>query len=169
MALGARAGGKVADARHPSRVACLADTAAERAPAGKPAPGIARPRHKARDMSKTTLLDAQPLDRPAVPEMLLDDLVDIALTGVAVPDPFGIDDNRRPLAAAIEATGLVYPHLAAPVEPERLDPRLGVVAHCHSPLVGAARLAVVALVDAEEYVIAVIRFGHGTHPRPIGR
>ena len=59
-----------------------------------------------------------------------------------------------PFLAAIEAAGLVDAHLAFAGEAELLDALLGVVAQLAGALVVAADAAAVALVAAEEDVLA---------------
>src|SRR5581483_2548035 len=89
--------------------------------------------------------------------MLLDDLLDVFLVDVGVPDAFGIDDDARALFAAIEAAGLVDAHVAGPRELELLHALLRVVAHAGGALVVAAgAIAGRALVAAEKDVIAVV-------------
>src|SRR2546423_3974056 len=100
----------------------------------------------------------QPLDDAAVLQVLLDDLVDVGVVEVRVPDAFRIDHDARPLLAAIEAAGLVDADLAFAGETELLDAALGVIADLARPLVVAADAAVVALVAAEEDMLCVI--GH---------
>src|SRR5262245_58904702 len=54
--------------------------------------------------------DAQALDDAAVLKMLADDLVDVVLVDVGVPDGVGIDHNTRPFLAAVKAPRLVDAH-----------------------------------------------------------
>src|SRR5688572_1683285 len=100
--------------------------------------------------------DAQALHDAAVLEMLADDLVDVVLIDVGVPDSVGVDHGNRPLLAAIEAARLVDANLAGAGKLEALDAVLGVVAHLLRAAVVAALLAVGALVAAEEDVALVI-------------
>src|SRR5688500_2571715 len=102
-------------------------------------------------------LHPQALDHPSIQHVLIDDLVDVRLVDVRVPDRVGIDHHARPLLAAVEATGLVHAHLAGTRKAERLDAALGVVAHARGALVVAAGAAAVALVAAEEDVSLVVR------------
>ena len=62
--------------------------------------------------------DTQTLYDPAVFQVLLDDLVDILLVNVGVPDIFGVDHNHRPLVASVEAARIIdsYP-VSLAVEP----------------------------------------------------
>ena len=56
----------------------------------------------------------QALDDLAALQVRVDDLVDVALVDVGVPDALGIDDRDRAAGAAVEAAGLVDAHLAGP-------------------------------------------------------
>ena len=47
------------------------------------------------------------LDRLPVNDVRFDDLVDIGVGDVSIPDGLGVDHNRRPVLALIEAAGLV--------------------------------------------------------------
>src|SRR5262245_52210422 len=101
-------------------------------------------------------LDAQTLDDASVLQMLGDDLVNVLLVDVGVPDGVGIDDHHRPLLAAVETSRLVDAHLARAGKLEALHAVLGVVAHLLRAAVGAALLAVGALVAAEEDMTLVV-------------
>jgi hypothetical protein len=89
-------------------------------------------------------------------EVLLDDLVDVRLVDVRVPDLLGVHDDDRPFVAAVEAAGLVDPHLPFAGEAERLHAVLRVAAQRVGLVVLAAVLARLALVAAEEDVVLVI-------------
>ncbi len=105
--------------------------------------------------------DFQPFHRPAVHQVLLDDGVDVGCARIAVPDTLRVDHDGRSLRTTIETTGLIDAHLTLTGEAKRLHPILGIVAHGDRALVGTARLAVRALIDAEKNMVAVIGFGHG--------
>src|SRR5262245_18961623 len=83
-------------------------------------------------------LHPQAFDDAAVPQVLLDDLVDVGLVDIGVPDRVRVDDDAGTLLAAIEAARLVDAHLAFTGHAERLDAALGVVAHGRGALVVAA-------------------------------
>src|SRR5262245_19572827 len=53
---------------------------------------------------------AEPLDRLASHEVLLDDLLDVSGRDVLVPDGLGIDDDRHSVLALVQASRLVGPH-----------------------------------------------------------
>ena len=57
--------------------------------------------------------DPQPLHRPATHQVLVDDLRGIFRLHIAIPDGFGIDDDRGPVLALVKAAGLVDAHRAA--------------------------------------------------------
>src|SRR4030065_1444775 len=103
----------------------------------------------------------QPLHRPAKHQVLLDDGVDVLFARIAVPDTLRVNHDSRTLRTAVHTTGLIDAHLTLTGEAKRLDPALGVIAHGDRALVGTARLAAFALIDAEKNVITVIGFGHG--------
>jgi hypothetical protein len=96
----------------------------------------------------------QPLDRLAAEEVALDDLGHVGRRDAAVPDALRVDHHGRPLGAGVEAAGAVGAHL--PLQPaavqlllEGLPDRLGAGAAA-----AAARVAVGALVLADEDVVA---------------
>src|SRR5688500_178873 len=91
--------------------------------------------------------------------MLVDELVDVLAVHVGVPDRVGVDHHDRALLAAVEASRLVDAHLAGPGELQALDAILGVVAHFLRAAAVAALLAFLALVAAEENVLAIVAHG----------
>src|SRR5712664_4040842 len=93
-----------------------------------------------------------------MPEVLLDNLVDVGPVDVGVPDRVGIDHDAGALLAAIETARLVDAHASRPGEAELLDAVLRVVADLRGTLVVAAHTPAVALVAAEENMPSVI--GH---------
>src|SRR5690349_18408782 len=102
------------------------------------------------------MLDPQALDDAPVHEVLVDDLVDVVLVHVGVPDLLGIDDDDRPFLAAVEAARLVDADHALAVELELLDALLGVFLHRLGAMAGAAVLGRIALVEAKEDVVLVV-------------
>src|SRR4029078_5749733 len=87
--------------------------------------------------------------------MLLDDLVDIVLVHVGVPDLLGIDHDHRSLLATIQATRLIDAHLALAGELEGLDLRFCIVEHRLCIVVPTTGVAVFALIEAEKYMMLV--------------
>src|SRR4051812_24653057 len=114
------------------------------------------PRLRRRRRARPARSYPQALHDPAVLEMLLDDLVDVGLVHVGVPDLLRIHHDAGAFLAAVEAAGLVDAHGARARKAELLDALLGVVAQRARALVVAAGLAVLALVAAEEYVLVVV-------------
>src|ERR1035437_9528500 len=88
--------------------------------------------------------------------VFLDDLVDVMLVDIGVPDFFRVHHDAGAFLAAVEATRLVDARVAFPGEPEFLHALLGVVAQRTRALVVAADPAALALVAAEENVVGVI-------------
>src|SRR4051812_38998559 len=72
-------------------------------------------------------LHLQALDDASVAQMLLDDLVDVGLVDIGVPDTLGIDHHAGAFLAAVEAARLVDAHLPRARQAERLDLRLRVI------------------------------------------
>lgn len=57
--------------------------------------------------------DPQPLHGPAGNQVLAHDLFGVFGLHSAIPDRVGIDDDRRPVLALIQAPGFVDAHLAS--------------------------------------------------------
>lgn len=108
-------------------------------------------------------LDFQAFDNPPMPQMLLDNFVDIVFIVVGVPDPFRINRHYRPLAAAVHATGVVDAALSRAVQMQFFNLLLGVIAHNLGAMVRATGAAVFALVGTEEYVVFVVAHGYSLH------
>jgi hypothetical protein len=53
--------------------------------------------------------------------MAVDDLVDVVLIDIGVPDAFGIDDDARTFLASIKTSRLVDSNLAFAVQIERFN------------------------------------------------
>jgi hypothetical protein len=102
---------------------------------------------------QTTIGQAQPLDRPAVDEVLLNDLADILQLHKAVPDRLGIDDNGGAVLALVQAPGLIGTNLV--LQPSLLQCVLeGGFELLSAPGATAwARGALVALVGADKDVV----------------
>src|SRR3989449_7415317 len=98
-----------------------------------------------------THLHAQALDDAAVPQVLLDDLVDVGAVDIGVPDRVRVDHHAGAFLAAIEAPGLVDAHFPGAGKAEFLDALLGVIAHRGGPLVVTAGAPAVALIRSEEH------------------
>src|SRR5687768_766606 len=91
--------------------------------------------------------------------MLLDDLVDVLLVDVGIPDLLGVHDHHRALLAAVHAAGRVDAREPGAVQPELLHALLGVLLHRLGAVAGAAVLGRLALVEAHEDVVLVEAHG----------
>src|SRR5574340_1670286 len=98
-------------------------------------------------------LQLQALDDTPLFEMDLEDLVEVGLVHVGIPDAFRIHDQQRTFVAAVEAAGAVDAALAFAVEIGELDLFLQVVADLLDASSAAAFGAVVALVGAEKNMV----------------
>ncbi|MNV79887.1 hypothetical protein D3C71_1734580 [compost metagenome] len=56
----------------------------------------------------------QALDNLTIFQVRLDDFIDVFVIDEGVPGAFGIDHSHRAGGAAVQAAGLVDPHLARP-------------------------------------------------------
>src|SRR5439155_1480230 len=105
-------------------------------------------------------LHAQAFDRNAANEMFFHDLTHVVDLHAAVPDLFGVDDDRGAARALIQATGGVgaNPALHAALVQKALE----LVANRLASLLRAAplRIAGIAPVHADEDVLFVVRLGH---------
>ena len=88
--------------------------------------------------------------------MLLDDLLDVFLVNIVVPDFFRIDDDHRTLIATIHAAGLVDPDLATAFQFELADAILGIGLCLAGAHIVAAAFALATLVATEKNVMFVI-------------
>src|SRR3989338_1024651 len=97
-----------------------------------------------------------------MPEMLLDDLVEILFIHVAVPDALWIHHDNRPLVAAVHAAGGVD----ADVVPQTGNAEFGnlvfhVLARLRRAALGTAVAAIRAFIGAEKNMLIV-----KTHGKP---
>lgn len=93
-------------------------------------------------------------------QVLIDDLVNVVLVHIRVPNALRINHDYRAEFTAVETSGAINSQLGFAGEAKRLDASFGVVAHGLGVVIGATSAAVVALVDAEEHVVAVVRHAH---------
>ena len=93
--------------------------------------------------------------------MLVDDFIDIDLIHVGVPHPLRVDGDHRPLVSALHAARVIDAAQSGRGKFKRFDALFCVIAHGLSAFVGATGATVVALIDAKENVVAVVR----THER----
>jgi hypothetical protein len=105
--------------------------------------------------------ELQALNHAALHQVLLHDLVDIGLVDKGVPNGLGVDHHDGAARTTVEAARLVHAHLAGAQDACRFGLRFAVVKRLLRLVLGAAGLAVVALVEAKKDVALVIRIGHG--------
>src|SRR3569832_1720472 len=99
--------------------------------------------------------DFQALDDLSADDMLVDDFIDVFRIDIGVPGALRINDQHRAFFAAIQAAGLVDPHLALAVQIEFLDAPLRMLLRRLGAARSAAGPAVIAFVDAEKDVLLV--------------
>jgi hypothetical protein len=89
--------------------------------------------------------------------MLFDDLIDIFLIHVGIPDIFRIHDDNGTFVASVEATRVVnsYPP-AFTIQFECFDTGLGVVSHGLCTEIITALFTGFSLVHAEKYMLLVV-------------
>jgi hypothetical protein len=108
----------------------------------------------------------QALHELAADDVLLDDLLDVGLGDVAVPDLLGVDDHRHAVLALVEAARVVGAHDLA--EATLAERHLEGVADLHAALAlaAAARRVGRALVDADEDMTGKARHRCRGYRRP---
>ena len=89
-------------------------------------------------------------------DVLPDDLVDVFLVDVGIPDFLGINDHHRTFVTAVQTSRHIDTHFARTIEREFLDFGFGVIAYFGGAMVVAAAFAVLALIAAEENVMAIV-------------
>jgi hypothetical protein len=95
-------------------------------------------------------------------QMFLDDLVDIFLINIAIPNTFRIHDDDGSFCAPVKAAGLIHTHPARAVEPLFLDTVLGIPTQPFR-VVMSTTVLVFALIHAKEQMVAIIGVGHGLY------
>ena len=111
------------------------------------------------------LLNLQALNDAAILNVLENNLVNVALIYVGVPNIIWVDDQHRALGTTIQTAGEVDAHLALAIQIQLLDAILGVTANALRVVLIATRAAVVALVDTEKNVMPVVT--HGNNNRKV--
>ena len=111
------------------------------------------------------LLNLQALNHAAILNVFENDLVNVALIYVGVPNIIWIDDQHGALGTAVQTAGEVDAHLALAIQIQLLDAILGVAANALRVVLIATRAAVVALVDTEKNVMPVVT--HGNNNRKV--
>jgi hypothetical protein len=105
---------------------------------------------------------AQALDGDAAEKVRLDDFIDIGEGNVAVPNGFGVDDDRGTVFALIEAPGFIGAYRQGNSRMGQAGLEGTVEAGGTSRVTAAARMSVRALIGANEDVLQ--KFGHGAGP-----
>jgi N-acyl-D-amino-acid deacylase len=103
----------------------------------------------------------QALDRPAVHEVRGEDLLEVRRAHAAVPDVVGVDGQRDPAAAVLQAVRAVHDHAVA--QPALLDHPLQGVEDLLGPLFPARSLGVSGRPDVQAHQDVAVGLGH----RPI--
>ena len=100
----------------------------------------------------------EPFHDSAVSEVLLDNLVDVLLVNIAVPDRLGVHDHDGTLGTTIQTSRGVDAHLSLSRQAKLFTALLGVVTHrlCAKALTALA--AIFTQVRAEENM--VFEVGH---------
>ena len=97
----------------------------------------------------------QTFNDTAILNVLRNDFVDVGFIDIGVPDLFRVHDQHRTFRAAVETASKIDAHFALAVQIELLDAILGVSAYSFGIVLIAAFFAVVALINAEKYVVLV--------------
>jgi hypothetical protein len=108
---------------------------------------------------KLNSIDQQPFDDFTLPEMLLDNVIDILFIYICIPRRFGINDQHRTIFATAQATRKVGPHTTRPGQPSLFDLLLGIIAHLASIESGTTGFARFALVGAKKQMVFIKRHG----------
>src|SRR5690606_35066783 len=102
--------------------------------------------------------DHQAADRLAAHEMGVDDLIDVALVEIGVPDAFRVHDKYRAFLATVQAPSLVDANLAGTCQAQFLDALFGMLLHRLRIAAGAAGTVCpgFALVQTEKHMMTVV-------------
>ena len=96
----------------------------------------------------------QALDDAAMPEVFIDDFVEVFFVPVGIPDALWIHHDNRPLLAASQATGGIDANaVAVGGEAKFLDLVLHIIARFLRAVVVAAVAAVFVLIGAEKNML----------------
>ena len=103
------------------------------------------------------LLDKQSLNDTPVLQVFRENLINIRLVQVGVPDCFRIDHDHGPLCTPIQAAGCIDAHTALTCQAQLLAALLSIIAQCSGTKALATITAIIALVDAEKNMVSVVR------------
>ena len=92
--------------------------------------------------------------------MAVDNLVDVFLINIRVPGTLRVNHHHWPFLAAVQATGVIDPHLALTRQTKPFYAGLGIIAHGLGIVVGTTWPAILAQVGAKKYVVFIVGFVH---------
>jgi hypothetical protein len=98
-------------------------------------------------------IDKQPLDDFTPDQVPIDNLIEVFLVDIGVPNRFGIHDDNGAELAAIEAAGRVDSDTPGAAEPKLLAPLLDVGARVLGVALATGLATVFAYVGAEKHVV----------------
>jgi len=104
-------------------------------------------------------LDLQAFDNSAVEQVFLDDLVDIPLIHIGVPDAFGVNHDHGAFLATVQTPRRVYPHAAPAGDTQLFAAPFGMITHRQCVEALATGAAIGTLVGTEKDVIAIVVHG----------
>lgn len=99
----------------------------------------------------------QALDNLALHQVGGDDLINIRVVEIGVPDSFWVNHHNRPTRATIQASSSINPDTPWPSQPGGLDLALAMVKRSHGIVLRTTRLAVAAFIHTKKDVSLVVR------------
>jgi hypothetical protein len=109
------------------------------------------------------------LDHLTIFQVRFDDLINVCVVNVRVPNPLGINHRHRAARTPVKAAGLVHPNFAGARQTKGLDLGFATVKSGLCIVLGTARLIVFALIEAKKDVPLEIGWGLGSaHPAILG-
>jgi hypothetical protein len=108
------------------------------------------------DGSATMRSNLQAIYDAPLLQMFRNDLIEVLLVQVGVPNTFRIDHDHRSLATPVQATGAIDTHPALARQAQGLDPIFDIGAQLRGAALLTALAAIVPFIGAEKYMVAVI-------------
>jgi hypothetical protein len=108
------------------------------------------------DGSATMRSNLQAIYDAPLLQMFRNDLIEVLLVQVGVPNTFRIDHDHRPLATPVQATGAIDTHPALARQAQGLDPIFDIGAQLRGAALLTALAAIVPFIGTEKYMVAVI-------------
>ena len=90
--------------------------------------------------------------------MRIDDVVNVVLIDIGVPDTFRLDDQHRTFFAAIQTAGLINTYFTVAIHVQCFEAFLCVFLNAGRAAIMTARPSVLTLVEADEHMILVVGF-----------